>query len=56
MVDRFSLALYLVVFALTAFSGFLPVKVPAAVLVLLSGAAGIAISLARVRRGKGSRA
>ncbi len=56
VVDRLSLALYLVVFALTAFSGFLPVKVPAAVLVLLSGAAGIAISLARVRRGKGGRA
>lgn len=56
VVDRLSLALYFVVFALTAFSGFLPVKVPAAVLVLLSGAAGIAISLARVRRGKGSRA
>ena len=56
VVDRLSLALYFVVFALTAFSGILPVKVPAAVLVLLSGAAGIAISLARVRRQKGGRA
>ena len=50
VVDRLSLALYFVVFALTAFSGFLPVKVPAAVLVLLAGAAGILMSLHNAKK------
>ncbi len=41
VVDPFTLGLYLAVFALHAFSGVLPFRIPAAVLVLLSGAAGI---------------
>ena len=41
VVDIFSLVVYLVVFALHAFSGFLPVKIPAAVLVIAAGFAGI---------------
>ena len=41
VVDPFTLGLYLIVFALNALSGFLPVKIPAAVLVILAGAAGI---------------
>ena len=47
VVDALALVIYLVVFALNAFSGLLPVKIPAAVLVLLAGAAGIFISLRR---------
>ena len=56
VVDPFTLALYLVIFALNAFSGLLPVKIPAAVLVLLAGAAGIAASTVKNRRngGKGA--
>ena len=50
VVDTFSLILYLAVFALTAFSGVLPVKIPAAVLVILAGAAGLAASLRKNRR------
>ena len=49
VVDGFSLALYIIVFALNAFGGLLPVKLPAAALVILSGAAGLIASL---RRGK----
>ena len=45
VVDGPSLALYIIVFALNAFSGLLPVKIPAAVLVILSGVAGILLSL-----------
>ena len=45
IVDAFTLILYFIVFLLNAFSGLLPVKIPAAVLVLLAGAAGIAASL-----------
>lgn len=41
VVDPFTLGLYIAVFALHALSGLMPVKIPAAVLVLLSGAAGI---------------
>ena len=41
VVDPFTLGLYLAVFALNVLSGFLPVKIPAAVLVILSGLAGI---------------
>ncbi len=41
VVDPFTLGLYLAVFALHAFSGVLPFRIPAAGLVLLSGAAGI---------------
>lgn len=50
VVDPFTLGLYLIVFALHAFAGVLPVKVPAAVLVLLAGAAGILASGAKNRR------
>ena len=53
VVDPFTLALYIVVFALNAFAPLLPVKVPAAVLVLLSGAAGILISMRKGRAGSG---
>ena len=41
VVDPFTLGLYLVVFVLHAFSGLLPVQIPAAVLVILSGLAGV---------------
>ena len=41
VVDPFTLGLYIAVFALHALSGLLPVKIPAAVLVILSGVAGI---------------
>ena len=47
VVDGFTMALYILVFALNAFGGLLPVKLPAAVLVLLAGAAGLAMSLRR---------
>ncbi len=57
VVDVFTLILYLLVFVLNAFGSFLPVKLPAAVLVLLSGTAGLAISLRRTARsGKGGEA
>ncbi len=45
VVDAFALALYLIIFVLNAFSGVLPVKLPAAVLVILAGLTGIAVSL-----------
>ena len=54
VVDAFTLVLYLLVFGLNAFSGFLPVRIPAAVLVLLAGAAGIAVSLRKNCRISGS--
>ncbi len=41
VVDPFTLGLYIAVFSLYALSGILPVKIPAAVLVILSGCAGI---------------
>ncbi len=41
VVDPFTLGLYIAVFVLHAFSGLLPVRIPAAVLVILSGIAGI---------------
>lgn len=50
VVDAFTLVLYLAVFALNAFASLLPVKLPAAVLVLLSGTAGILASLRRARK------
>ncbi len=50
VVDVFTLVLYLLVFALNAFGGLLPVKLPAAALVLLSGAAGLAVCLRRAAR------
>ena len=41
VVDPFTLGLYIAVFALNVLSGVLPVKIPAAVLVILSGIAGV---------------
>lgn len=45
VVDRFTLLLYLVIFALHAFSGVLPVKIPAAVLVICAGVIGVLVSM-----------
>ena len=41
VVDPFTLGLYIAVFALNALSGLLPVKIPAAALVILSGLVGV---------------
>ena len=49
VVDPVALVIYIVVFALHAFSGVLPVKIPAAVLVILAGVAGVIISDRRNR-------
>lgn len=43
IVDRLAFVIYIIVFILMAFSGLLPVKVPAAVLVIAAGVAGILI-------------
>lgn len=45
VVDKFTLFLYLVIFFLNAFSGLLPVKVPAAVLVICAGVIGVVVSM-----------
>ena len=45
VVDAFTLALYLVIFALNAFSGVLPFKIPAAVLVICAGVIGVVVSM-----------
>ena len=56
VVDPLALGIYLAVFALQVSSASLPVKIPAAVLVILAGAAGGLISLARnSRKGGGAR-
>lgn len=47
VVDGLSLALYLIVFLMTALSGVLPLAVPAAVLVILSGAFGVIMGTLR---------
>ncbi len=47
VVDGIALAIYLVIFVLNAFSNVLPVKIPAAVLVILAGCVGMLISLRR---------
>ena len=52
IVDKFTLGLYIVVFLLNAFGGLLPVKLPAAVLVLISGAVGIVVSTRRGQAGE----
>ena len=49
VVDVFTFVLYLIIFSLSAFSGLLPVKIPAAVLVILAGVAGVIISDRRNR-------
>ena len=53
VIDPFTFALYLIVFVLNVLSGFLPVKVPAAVLVIVSGIIGIAVSMYRNSRKAG---
>ena len=53
VVDGFALGLYLAVFVLNAFSAHLPVKVPAAVLVILSGAVGALAANLKNRSKKG---
>ena len=50
VVDRASLLLYLGVFLMTALSGVLPLAVPAAILVILSGILGVIIGSFRDRR------
>ena len=50
VVDGFTLFLYLVIFVLNAFSGVLPVRVPAAVLVIIAGVAGVLMSMHNRRR------
>ena len=52
VVDAAALAIFLVVFALNAFSSVLPVKIPAAVLVILAGCTGMIISLRRNKAAK----
>ena len=56
VVDPFTLALYLVILALFSVSSFtrlLPVKIPAAVLVILAGLAGLAASLLKNKKNAG---
>ena len=45
VVDGFTLFLYLAIFVLNAFSGVMPVRVPAAVLVIIAGVTGVLVSL-----------
>ena len=52
VVDAAALAIFLAVFALNAFSHLLPVKIPAAVLVILAGCTGMIISLRRSKTAK----
>ena len=57
VVDPFTLGLYIAVFALQVFSGLLPVQIPAAVLVILSGVLGALVArrrnLAKGKAGEG---
>ena len=58
VVDVFTFVLYLVilaVFSLSSFTDLLPVKVPAAVLVILAGLAGLAASLLKNRKNAGQK-
>ena len=50
VIDGLSFALYLCVFLLTALSGVLPLAVPAAVLVICSGALGVIIGALRDKK------
>ena len=52
VVDALSLVLYLCIFVLNAFGNVLPVKIPAAVLVVTAGVLGVLISMHRARRQK----
>lgn len=45
VVDKFTQVLYLVIFSLNAFKSYLPVKIPAAVLVICAGVIGVVISM-----------
>ena len=49
VVDAAALVIFLAVFILNAFSSVLPVKIPAAVLVILAGCVGMFISLRRAK-------
>ncbi|MBQ7657163.1 MAG: chromate transporter [Clostridia bacterium] len=49
VVDATALVIFLAVFILNAFSSVLPVKIPAAVLVILAGCVGMFISLRRAK-------
>ena len=56
VVDAFTMVLYAVILALNAlgsFTSLLPVKIPAAVLVILAGAAGLAASLLKNKKNAG---
>lgn len=54
VVDAFTLFLYLVIFAINAFSGLLPVKIPAAVLVICAGVIGVVVSMRNRRLAAGA--
>ena len=56
VVDSFTLTLYVVIlalFSLSSFTSLLPVKIPAAVLVILAGLAGLAASLMKNKKNAG---
>ena len=56
VVDSFTLTLYVVIlalFSLSSFTNLLPVKIPAAVLVILAGLAGLAASLIKNKKNSG---
>ena len=50
IVDAFTLLLYLVIFLLNGFSGLLPSRIPAAVLVILAGIAGVTMSTIKTKK------
>ena len=52
VVDAFTLILYLAIFVLNAFGSLMPVKLPAAVLVLIAGALGILASLYKAKQAR----
>ena len=54
VVDAFTLILYLVIFSLNAFSSVLPVKVPAAVLVICAGVIGVLMSMRNRKAASGA--
>ena len=56
VVDSFTLTLYVVIlalFSLSSFTSLLPVKIPAAVLVILAGLAGLAASVIKNKKNAG---
>ena len=54
VVDAFTLFLYLVIFSLNAFKGILPVKIPAAVLVICVGVIGVLMSMRNRKAASGT--